>query len=203
MERRHEVTDPLIPVGDGHTDIPEEDRESLIPTYISTRGELFAAEQENITVALLGRHPTVDELLDDLYLRRLHKAMFERVWKWAGRYRRRDTNIGIDPSQISTEVRQLVGDAAKWIQSEHFDPDVVALRFHHRLVQIHPFVNGNGRHGRIAADLLIDALGHDLFTWGRNLDVGTEELRHRYLGALRRMDTDGNDISELIEFARR
>jgi Fic-DOC domain mobile mystery protein B len=196
------VTGPLIPIGDGHTEIPDEDREALIPTYISTRGELFAAEQENITGALFGRRPSVDELLDDLYLRRLHKSMFDRVWRWAGRYRRRDTNIGIDHPQVSTAIRDLISDTAMWVRSDDLDRDEIGLRFHHRLVQIHPFVNGNGRHGRIASDLLIGSLGSPAFTWGRNLAVSTEELRQRYLAALRRMDVDRDDISELIDFAR-
>lgn len=202
MDRRHGVTDPLVPLGDGHTEVPEDDRDALIPTYIATQGELFAAEQENIAVALIGRRPSVGDLLDDLYLRRLHRAMFDRVWKWAGKYRRLETNIGIDPTQITTAVKSLVGDAAMWVQTECFDKDAIAVRFHHRLVQIHPFVNGNGRHGRIAAELLVVALGQSTFTWGRNLQMSTEELRSTYLAALRRMDIDSDDTASLLHFAR-
>ena len=195
------MTDPLIPVGDGHTEVPEGDRDALIPTYISTLGELFAAEQENIARALFGRNPSVDELLDDLYIRQLHRAMFDRVWKWAGRYRKREANIGIDPYQIATAVKSLTDDAAMWVHSASLSEEVIALRFHHRLVQIHPFVNGNGRHGRIAADLLMNAFGRPAFTWGRNQKVSTAELRSEYLAALRRMDALVEDVSDLIHFA--
>jgi Fic-DOC domain mobile mystery protein B len=196
------VTDPLVPTGEGHTEVREEDRESLIPTYISTLDELFAAEQENIAAAMIGRRPSVDELLDHLYLRQLHGAMFNRVWRWAGRYRKRETNIGIDPIEIGAAVKALTEDAAAWVASAPFDEDTIAIRFHHRIVQIHPFVNGNGRHGRIAADLLIQGLGRQAFTWGRNLHVSTDELRATYLAALRLMDADPNDVSDLIRFSR-
>jgi len=195
------VTDPFVPVGDGRTEIPEEDRDALIPTFISTLGELFAAEQENIAKALVGRRPSVDDLLDHLYLRQLHRAMFNRVWRWAGRYRTRETNIGIDPHQITTSVKSLTDDAAIWVQSASMSREVIALRFHHRLVQIHPFVNGNGRHGRIAADLLMNAFGLPRFTWGRNQEVSTAELRSQYLDALRRMDISMEDASDLLQFA--
>ena len=196
------MSDPLVPVGDGHTEVSDEDRAALLPTYIATRGELFEAEEENIATGTFGRNPTIETLLDDLYLRQLHQAMFDRVWKWAGRYRTLEANIGIEPTLISTAVRELVGNTRAWVEFSTFDPDDVAVRFHHRIVQIHPFVNGNGRHGRIAADLLVRALGREAFTWGRDLNVSTAELRARYQAALRRTDTDPEDIGDLAAFAR-
>ena len=194
------MTDPLVPTGDGHTALPAEDRLGLIPTYISTRGELFDAEQRNIAEALLQRPPTIDQLLDDLYLRDLHQAMFGQVWTWAGRYRHLETNIGIDPSHISTEVRALVDDARAWVEHDVFDPDELGIRFHHRLVFIHPFPNGNGRHGRVAADYLMEALGHERFTWGIGLEVSTDNLRVAYLHALQQADR--GDFAALLNFAR-
>lgn len=194
------MTDALVPIGDGHTELSEDDRLGLIPTYIATRGELFEAEQRNIAEAMLGRHPTSAELLDDSYLRQLHRVMFGKVWRWAGTYRRRETNIGIDPIDITVAVRDLVRDATTWIELGTNEPDELAIRFHHRMVAIHPFPNGNGRHGRIAADYLVTSLGHPTFTWGSRLDVDTDELRRRYIEALH--DADDDDISGLIEFAR-
>jgi Fic-DOC domain mobile mystery protein B len=146
------VSDPLVPVGDGHTELSEEDRQYLIPTYIATRGDLFDAEQRNIARALLRSSPTPGQLLEDYYLRGLHQAMFNEVWRWAGRYRLRETNIGIDPTSISVAVRALVDDATTSVDCETYESDEIAIRFHHRLVQIHAFPNGNGPHGRIAAD---------------------------------------------------
>jgi Fic-DOC domain mobile mystery protein B len=174
------VTDPFVPVGDGHTELSEDDRLGLIPTHIATRGELFDAEQTNIAQALLRRRPTVTQLLDDKYLRELHKAMFNQVWKWAGRYRRTEANIGIDPDQIPVEVRSLADDATGWVEYGTYEPDELAVRLHHRLVAIHPFPNGNGRHGRIAADYLITALRYEPLSWGTNLNVDTDELRAAY-----------------------
>jgi len=195
------VTDPLAPVGDGHTAIGDEDREGLIPTYIATRGELFAAEEANIAAATFGLRPTSAELLDDLYLRRLHQAMFDRVWRWAGRYRTREANIGIDPADIGVEVRALVADANLWVANGSFDAQELAVRFHHRLVQIHAFVNGNGRHGRVAADLLVQSLDGPTFGWGRGLGLDTDDLRARYQHALQAMDADPEDVESLIAFA--
>ena len=194
------MTDPLVPAGDGHTDLSEQDRLGLLPTYIATRGELFDAEQGNIAAALLRRSPTLARLLDDRYLRDLHRAMFDQVWRWAGRYRRTATNIGIDPDQISSAVRSLVGDARAWVEHDSYEPDEIAMRFHHRLVAIHPFPNGNGRHGRVAADLLIVKLGLDRFSWGAELEVDRDELRIAYRRALQ--GADAGDISDLLAFAR-
>jgi Fic-DOC domain mobile mystery protein B len=192
--------DPLVPTADGHTAISDEDRQGLIPTYIATRGDLNDAEQRNIVDALIGRQPKVNQLLDDTYLRNLHLAMFARVWTWAGSYRQRETNIGIDPAQILVAVRQLVGDAGAWVERGTYQTDELGVRFHHRLVAIHPFRNGNGRHGRIAADLLVEALGATRFSWGARLPVETTELRDRYVRALRR--ADNNDFVDLLDFAR-
>ena len=194
------MTETLVPAGDGHTELSEDDRLGLIPTYIATRGDLFDAEQRNISQALLRRAPAPPQLLDDRYLRDLHGAMFGEVWEWAGRYRLTETNIGIDPGQIPPAVLDLVGDARAWIEHGTYEPDELAVRFHHRLVAIHPFANGNGRHGRIAADYLIRGLGGEAFGWGAGLQVETEELRAAYRQALQR--ADGGEIAELVAFAR-
>ena len=195
------MTDPLVPVGDGHTELTDDDRQGLLLSYISTRGELNEAEQRNILEDTLGRRPpSADELLDDEYLRSLHKAMFGDVWRWAGQYRKRETNIGIEPGRISTEVRSLTDDARSWIEYETYHSDELCVRFHHRLVAIHPFPNGNGRHGRIAADYLIMALGGLPFTWGSGLSVTTETLRAQYVEALHL--ADAHEMDALVSFAR-
>lgn len=189
-----------MPIGEGHTELSPEDHDGLIPSYIATRGDLFDAEQRNIAQALLRRPPRTDELLDDKYLRDLHKAMFGQVWNWAGQYRTRETNIGIEPTQIAVAVRSLTDDVTWWIDSETFAIDEIAVRFHHRLVAIHPFRNGNGRHGRVAADYLALALGTKPFTWGRFLDLTTSNLRKAYQSALHKADAGA--IEPLLTFAR-
>ena len=194
------MNDASLPTGDGHTELSEQDRKDLIPSHIATRGDLFDAEQRNNAEALLARPPSLEKLLDDKYLRDLHRAMFGQVWRWAGQFRRYETNIGIEPTQISTNVRELVKDAMEWIDSQTYSADEIAVRFHHRLVAIHPFRDGNGRHGRVAADYLIGALGGHSFGWGRRLDVDTPALRTAYITALRR--ADAGEFDSLLEFAR-
>jgi Fic-DOC domain mobile mystery protein B len=196
------VNDPLVPIGDGHTEISHADRAELIPTWIATRGDLFAAEQDNIANGLLGVAPATETLLDDLYLRALHRRMFNQVWRWAGRYRLRQTNLGIEPARIPAAVRHLVADVSMWVAHGVFPADELCVRFHHQLVAIHPFLNGNGRHTRIAADLLAASLGEPIFTWGARLRVTTAELRATYQAALRRADADADDIGDLVRFAR-
>ena len=190
--------DPLLPLGGGHTPLDGDDREGLKLTYITTRSELNEAEQENILRARRGRrHPTLQAFLDDKYLRDLHRAMFGDVWAWAGSYRRLETSIGIDPARIAVGVRDLVADTKIW--AEHEEPLCVAVRFHHRLVLIHPFPNGNGRHGRQAADYLMEALKQPPFTWGAVGGRGDAEgTRRQYLAALR--EADNGDLAPLEQF---
>ena len=191
---------PLLPTGDGHTALSEDDRLGLILTDIASRGDLFDEEQRNIADALLRRVPSVAQLLDDHYLRGLHRAMFGATWKWAGTYRTSETNIGIAFHRIAEAVRTLVEDARAWVEHRTYEADEIAVRLHHRLVQIHPFPNGNGRHSRIAADYLVQALGGRPFSWGANLDVDTDELRRRYREALVRADM--GEIGDPVVFAR-
>lgn len=126
--------------------------------------------------------------------------MFGDLWTWAGRYRLRDTNISIPSETISGSVRSLVLDARAWVDAATYEPDELAIRFHHRLVAIHPFPNGNGRHGRVAADLLIVGLGAERFSWGAMLVVETDHLRSAYVGALQ--SGDRGQMNDLQAFAR-
>jgi Fic-DOC domain mobile mystery protein B len=192
--------DPSNLSGDGHTVLGEDDREGLIPSYVATRGELFEAEQRNISEALLRKHPPTAELLDDAYLRDLHRRMLGSVWSWAGTYRTRNTNLGVPFEQIPGTMRALVLDTQTWIDGDIYEPDEAAVMFHHRLVVIHPFPNGNGRLGRIAADYLITSLGRERFSWGASSYGSIGELRSAYLACLR--TADSGDLSDLMRFAR-
>ena len=196
------MTDPFLPSGDGATHVPHELRLQLIPTFIATLSELYEAEQENIAEGTMRKVPSLEELLSDIYLKNLHKDMFSKVWKWAGQYRQHDTNIGVSWLEIPVAVRELTADVTAWIEVDAFEPSELAIRFHHRLLLVHPFVNGNGRHGRFAAEYLVEALGERRFTWGIGLGVTGDQLRKEYQQALRRMDVDRDDFEELLSFAR-
>jgi Fic-DOC domain mobile mystery protein B len=137
-------------------------------------------------------------LLDPKFIRNLHRHMLGEVWKWAGTYRTLGANVGVDPRIIQVELRKLLDDARYWLDHATYSPDEIAVRFHHRLVAIHPFPNGNGRISRLMADLLIAAQGGERFAWGRSR--GGDENRTRYLAALRAAD-DG-DCGPLVVFAR-
>jgi Fic-DOC domain mobile mystery protein B len=194
------IPNPLSGTDDGTGPLTEEERLGLIPSYVTTREELNEAEQENITLAedwAFSRHRDV---LDERFLRRLHKEMLKNVWKWAGEYRTTGKNIGVDAWRINPDLQHTLNDVRYWVEHQTYSPDEIAMRFHHRLVFIHPFPNGNGRHARIAADLLALHLKRPRFTWGRQSIVEPGETRQRYIDALRA--ADNHDIAPLLSFAR-
>ena len=190
---------------DDATPLVPAERDGLKRTWITTRADLNAAEQDNIDAgAAWAFRSRRANILTVAFSIALHRQMFGQVWDWAGHYRTTERNIGIAPYRIGTETAQLFDDAAFWVANETYEPDELAVRLHHRLVFVHPFPNGNGRHARMMADLLIRRLGAPPFSWGSNRDDGVihdiGDLRKRYVSALRA--ADGNDYEPLIAFAR-
>jgi Fic-DOC domain mobile mystery protein B len=194
------VTDQLDPRDDAETPLSPEEREGIIPSYITLRSELNAAEQANILEAETWAFRRWRDVLDEKFLNDLHRRMYGHVWRWAGQYRRSDRNIGVDWSTISQHLRQLLDDGRYWVDHATYGPDEIAARFHHKLVWIHCYPNGNGRHGRLAADLLLVSMNRPRFTWGSANLVDVSETRLRYVAALRA--ADGHDIRPLLEFVR-
>ncbi len=194
------MTDPLDLPDDAATLLGPEERDGLIPSYITLRGELNAAEQESILEAEAWAFRRRRNVLDEATLDDLHRRMYGRVWRWAGEHRRSEKNIGIDWRLIPQELRKLLDDCRYWIENETYEPDEIAARFHHRIVWIHCYPNGNGRHGRLATDLLLVALGRPRFSWGRESLADTNETRQRYIAALRA--ADGHDFAPLLAFVR-
>lgn len=194
------VTDLLLEQDDASTPLTHEEREGLLPSYITLRSELNEAEQSNILEAEEWAFARTRDVLNESFLTNLHKRMFGRVWHWAGEFRRTERNIGIVPYRIPIDLRQLLDDCRYWIEHGTYEPDEIAARFHHRLVFIHPFPNGNGRHARLAADLLLVKLGRPRYSWGQINLVDPGETRKRYVSALRA--ADNQDIRPLLEFVR-
>lgn len=194
------MSDPLEGQDDGATSLTEEELADLIPSYISVRPELNEAEQTNILEAEEWAFSRKRDVLDEHFLKNLHKRMFGRVWKWAGTFRLSKKNIGVDAYKIAVELRNLRDDCRYWIEHGTYEPDEIATRFHHRLVFIHPFPNGNGRHARTAADLLLVAVDRPRFTWGRANLVNAGETRDRYIAALHA--ADHHNIAPLLAFVR-
>ncbi len=194
------MTDPLIEEDEASTPLTEEEREELIPSYISLRSELNEAEQRNILGAEVWAFKSRRDVLSEQFLKNLHKRMFGKVWRWAGVIRTSERNIGVEAYRISTELRQLIDDCKCWIEFESYEPDEIAAMFSHRLVKIHPFPNGNGRHSRTAADLLLVSLGGERFTWGCSNIVDVGETRKNYIEALHA--ADNHDYAPFFEFVR-
>lgn len=188
---------------DGNTPLSQDELADLIPS-LATKQELNEFEYFNILMArewaLKDQTPPPGMVQDD-YVRKLHEKMFDQTWKWAGKYRKTEKTLGIPVHQILEQLGALFGDAEFWLEKKTYSPDETAIRFHHRLVLIHPFPNGNGRHARLMADTLAIKLGRETFTWGGGKDlVGSGETRDLYLKAMRQ--ADAGNIKPLLEFAR-
>jgi Fic-DOC domain mobile mystery protein B len=191
---------------EGATPLDADAAADLLEPGITTQAELNQLEQANIVEAhrwtLRMKPARLEQLvLTPQGLRELHRRMFDEVWKWAGHFRRRDLSIGCNWYEVETRMHELCNDTRAQADHAAIPWDEIGVRFHHRLVSIHPFVNGNGRHSRMAADLLMRAFGQSKFTWGGGGDlVATGETRSRYIAALKQADQ--HDITALLEFAR-
>ena len=189
---------------EGQTPLDEEEKEGLLIQTITTRGELDEFEQLGVETAnewLLARKLSIKRILTEDFVKDLHKRMFSDIWKWAGEIRKTNKNIGVDKFMIRSELKNLLDDCNYWIENKVFFEDEIAVRLSHRMVFIHPFTNGNGRHSRLIADVLVTkGFGKSYFTWGSVSLTKQSEARTKYLAALK--DADRNDYNSLIEFSR-
>ena len=189
---------------DGQTPLDEDEKEGLLIPTIATRGELDEFEQQNIEQAVLwslNRSFKADAVFTVDFLRALHKRMYSNVWAWAGEFRKTNKNIGVDKWQIPTDLRNLLDDMKFWYANNTYSPDELTIRFKHRLVSIHCFPNGNGRHSRLIADIVIEKIFKQLvYTWGAANLVKQGDTRMAYLNAIKAADK--GDIQPLIKFAR-
>ena len=194
------MTEPNYP--EDATPLDPNDIEGLIPTHITTRSELDRWEQDNINEALTwieGRKPK--DVLSESFMKLLHRKMFCNVWKWAGQFRRTEKNIGAPWYRIPIDLKQLCYDVGYWMENRTFSEDEIGTRFHHRLVSIHPFPNGNGRHARLIADILLEnVLGKPTFTWGNANLIYAGDDRKRYIEAL--IAADRGEYKDLLKFVR-
>lgn len=185
---------------DDATVLDPEAQEGLKQSWIITRSDLNQAEQANIQQGAIWARRSRQDILSSDFIRKLHARMLGDVWIWAGRFRTRNLNLGIEYHQIPTQLKQKLDDTRFWVDNATYHPDEIAVRLHHSLVYIHPFLNGNGRHARLMADLLIARLNGEVFSWGGKNLTSVSELRQQYIHALKAADT--LDIEPLLAFAR-
>jgi Fic-DOC domain mobile mystery protein B len=189
---------------DGQTPLDEDEKEDLLIQSIATRGELDEFEQQNIEDTIqwsLTRRFKSEQILSESFIQELHKRMYRNVWRWAGEYRKTNKNIGVNKLEIPIALRSLIDDASYWLENNVYDPEEFAIRFKHRLVSIHCFPNGNGRHSRMIADIIVEKIFQQpVFSWGSKSLSDEKESRGKYLLALRKADK--GDFSLLLKFAR-
>ena len=186
------------------TALDEDEKEGLLIKSISTRAELDEFEQQNIERAIawtMKKRFKIKDILTEGFVRKLHNKMFDQTWRWAGSFRKSNKNIGVDKFQIGIELKYLLDDCIFWVENNSFDNDEIAVRFKHRMVHIHPFPNGNGRHSRLIADVLIEhGFGEHVFSWGSGNLAPKSNIRKQYLSAL--FEADKDNYGPLIKFAR-
>jgi Fic-DOC domain mobile mystery protein B len=183
----------------GATPIDAAEVAGLIPAHITLQHELNEYEEANILAAtewLFARRR--GDPLEQRFIHAVHRRMFDQTWKWAGLARRSDKNLGVPWAEVAVHVHQMLGDVRAQIEHQAYSPFEIAARYHHRLVAIHVFPNGNGRHARLMADLLLKELTGRQFEWGRGSLVEMSELRMRYIAALRA--ADAGDFQPLLAF---
>jgi len=189
---------------EGQTPLNEEEKEGLRIPSIATREELDEFEQLNIEKAIqwtFGKKLKLEQLFSEKFIKDLHKHMYGEVWKWAGTFRTSEKNIGIKSYLIGVELKQLLDDAVFWQENNRYDSEELAIRFKHRLVSIHCFANGNGRHSRLMADLIMEKLYNSkFFSWGIANLVKATDARSNYIQSVRM--ADNNNIQPLIGFAK-
>ena len=191
----------LLKSSDNATPLEPDAQRHLRQSWITTRADLNEAEQANILAGRQWAYRSRMNPTDEADLRRLHARMFGDVWAWAGRFRTIEVNIGdIKSYEVPAKLREFLDTVRYWIEHETYQPDEITARYHHGLVLIHPFTNGNGRHTRLAADLLCRQLDRPAFTWGRVSLDSNSEVRARYIAALQA--ADNHDIAPLLAFAR-
>ena len=189
----------IFEADDNSTPLTAEEKDGLKLKWITLHSELNEAEARNIAQAQIWLMSNKNkDIFSDTFLRELHKKMFGDVWKWAGVYRTSERNIGVAPYQIPIKLMQLFDDVKFWIENKTYSNREIAVRLHHKLVQIHPFPNGNGRVSRLMADLVLEKLEGTKLYWGNTNLVNVSEVRSSYIAALRKAD-DG-DYADLMEF---
>ena len=188
----------------GQTPLDEDEKDGLLIRTITMQGELDELEQLNIEKAVewtIHTKFTQNKVLTEQFIQTIHKKMFGDVWEWAGEFRKSEKNIGVDWINIGVELKYLLDDTKYWIENNTYLPDEIAIRFKHRLVSIHCFPNGNGRHSRLMADIIIESVfRREVFTWNNSNMVKADETRNKYIIAIR--EADSGDIKPLLEFAR-
>lgn len=186
---------------EGATPYNQDDAAALIPRHITTQKQLNEWEQDNILSAEIGLFTSKKKsLLTIEFIKKLHKKMFDKTWKWAGEYRMHNTNIGMNYPLIQESLKNLCDDVVYWIENKVFPIDEIAARFHCKLSFIHGFPNGNGRHSRLMTDALLRQLEQARFTWGRKSLSEQSNIRSQYIESLK--EADQGNIQPLLDFAR-
>lgn len=195
--------EPKLVYEAGQSHLDKEELEGLKLSGIKDWKEIIAHESKSISKTITWTEKnqfSTEKIFSELFIREIHKRMFGDVWSWAGKYRLSNKTMGVEKTLISKELKQLFNNIKFWIESESYDPDEITIRFIHRLMQIQCFPDGNARHAKLMADIVIEhVFNGDIFTWGESLN-NPKLQREKFLDALKKADK--GKMEDLIKFAR-
>ena len=185
---------------------PGGDTSGLLLEHLSTTTARNAAETEAISRAYdkyvfrARRKKQGTEWLTDDFIRRVHADMLGTIWEWAGKYRQTKFNLGVDPHLIREQIKLFTEDFLYWNGTESTMSVIeIAARIQHRLTNIHPFTNGNGRHARLITDIFLHSRKLPIPQWPQiQLMAQGNEIGEQYITAMKK--ADNGDINDLIQF---
>jgi len=195
--------EPKITYEAGQSHLDQEELAGLKLVGIKDWTEILNQESKGISKTVVWTEKnqfSTEKIFTELFIREIHKRMFGEVWTWAGKYRLSNKTLGVEKGLISKELKQLFNNIKFWIESESYDADEITIRFIHRLMQIQCFSNGNARHAKLMADIVIEnVFNGDIFTWGESLN-DPKLQREKFLEALKKADK--GKMEDLVKLAR-
>lgn len=96
--------------------------------------------------------------IDDLLLS--HKMLMDEILTKAGTFRVKDVGVGgsdgvVHVAPPSSLVRELMQNLFEWLKNTDIHPLIKSSVFHYEFEFIHPFIDGNGRIGRLWQSLIL------------------------------------------------
>jgi len=128
-------------------------------------------------------------------IQEIHRELMRNIDRRTG-YRTQDVRVfkarfhSTPAPYVKTDMDLLL----TWLKKQKLHPLVLATTFHHKFEKIHPFMDGNGRTGRMLANLILIRNNYPPLIYRK-------KHRRRYLAALAKADTSDLEVLNLKAYA--